>query len=162
MSGPGITIVRVAQSVTDMYHRTLKERLRESEESLPSKLRDRPDQWVLERTVAENFFQLTKHVDFVYNDFLLERTLVKRLRVPPAELVIVSRSLLSSMLILTGNRHRQGWYSNDLPWLASPNSMILVSPEGSCCVDRIICTSTGRSSCARTSASLAQQVTDDS
>ena len=71
----------------------------------------------MERTVAENFFQLSKRLDFVYNEFLLERTLVKRLRVSPAELVTVSRSLLSGMLTLTGHRHRQGYYSNDLPWL---------------------------------------------
>ncbi|CAD6589419.1 MAG: hypothetical protein ASARMPRED_004039 [Alectoria sarmentosa] len=101
----------------DERARSLKERLRQSEKSLPLKLRDRPDRWVLERTVAENFFLLSKHLDFVYNDFLIERTLVKQLRVSPTELVTVSTSLLSSMLILTGNRHRQGWYANDLPWL---------------------------------------------
>lgn len=101
----------------DERARILKQRLRESEESLPFKLRDRPDRWVLGRTVPENIYLLTNHIDFVYNGFLIERTPVKRLRVSSAELVTASRSLLSSMLILTGNRHRQGWWSNGLPWL---------------------------------------------
>lgn len=117
MDGPSITAVVYMNKVTKSRYRALKDRIRESENGLPFKLRDRPDRWILERTVAENFFQLSKHLDYVYNEFLLERTLVKRLRVPLAELIVVSRSLLSSMLILTGNRHRQGWYSNDLPWL---------------------------------------------
>ena len=106
---------------TEHHHRKVKERLRESEESLPVKLRDRSDRWVLERKAAENYTQLSKHLDFVYNEFLIERTLVKRCRVSPAELVAVSRSLLSSLLTLTGNRHRLGSYTNDLPWLVSIN-----------------------------------------
>lgn len=120
------------KSVTHMHNRTVKERLRESEKALPSKLRDWPARWVLERTVAENYFQLSKHLEFVYSEFLLDRTLVKRLRVSSAELVVVSRSLLSSMLIMTGNRHRQGWYSSDLPWLVYANARIPVSSEGLC------------------------------
>ncbi len=106
-----------------MSNRTLKERLRQSEESLPFKFRDRPDRWVSERTVAENYILLSQRLDFVYNDFLLERTLVKRLRVPSAELVTVSRSLLSIVLILTGNRHRQGWYASELPWVVGPDAL---------------------------------------
>ena len=129
MNEPGTNTAKASASLTDLHYRTLKERLRESERSLPSKLRDRSDRWVLERTVAENVYQLSKHLDFVYNEFLLERTLVKRLRVSPAELVTVSRSLLSSMLILTGNRHRQGWYSNDLPWLVRLNATTSLSLE---------------------------------
>ena len=124
MNGLGNTSIRASKSVTDLHYRALKERLRESEKSLPPKLRDRSDQWVLERTVAENMFRLAKHLDYVHNEFLLERTLVKRLRVSPAELVAVSRSLLSTILVLTGNRHRQGWYSNDLPWLVSFNARV--------------------------------------
>ena len=130
MNGPGITATKASESAANLHCRSLKERLRQSEKSLPLKLRDRPDRWVLERTVAENFFLLSKHLDFVYNDFLIERTLVKQLRVSPTELVTVSTSLLSSMLILTGNRHRQGWYANDLPWLVGSNAIISVLPEG--------------------------------
>ena len=106
---------------TNQHCRKIKERLRQSEESLPVKLRDRSDRWVLERKVAENYAQLSKHLDYVYNEFLIERTLVKRCRVSPAELVAVSRSLLSSLLTLTGNRHHLGSYTNDLPWLVSIN-----------------------------------------
>lgn len=122
--------IRWSESVTNSHSSNLKQRLEESEKSLPAKLRDRPDRWVLERTVSENVFQLSKHLDFVYNEFILERTLVKRLRASAADLTTVSRSLLSTMLILTGNRHRQGWYSNDLPWLVSSHAIISVSSEG--------------------------------
>lgn len=161
MNGPGITIIGASESVTDLQYRILKQRLRESEESLPFKLRDRPDRWVLGRTVPENFYLLTNHIDFVYNGFLIERTPVKRLRVSSAELVTVSRSLLSSMLILTGNRHRQGWWSNGLPWLVGSNALILMFSEGLYCIDRVICTSTGRSPRARAVASIAQQAASD-
>ena len=146
--------------MTNLHHRNLKQRLQEAEKSLPPKLRDRPDRWVLERTVPENFFQLSKHLDFVYNEFLLERTLVKRLRASPAALVGASRSLLSTMLILTGNRHRQGWYSNDLPWLVSSLTIVSVFSEGLCCIDCIVRTSTSRSPCLGASASFAQQAAD--
>lgn len=147
--------------MANLHCRSLKERLRKSEESLPFKLRDRPDRWVMERTVAENFFQLTKHIDFVYNCFLIERTLVKRLRVSPAELFTVSRSLLSRMLILTGNRHRQGWYSNDLPWLVGSNPIISASSEGLCCTDSVICTSARWSPRPRAFASIAQHAASE-
>lgn len=56
-------------------------------------------------------------MDFIYNEFLLHRALVKRLRVDPAELIRASRAVLSPLLVLCGNRHRQGFYANDLPWL---------------------------------------------
>ena len=154
MSEPGITTARVSKSVTNLRYRNLKERLQRSEESLPYKLRDRPDRWVPERTVAENYFLLSKHLDSVYNYFLLERTLVKRLRVSSADLVTVSRSLLSTMLVMTGTRHRQGWYSNDLPWLVSLNAIAWSSLKGLYCKGRIIRTSTSGSPCTRTPASL--------
>lgn len=120
---------RWSESVTNSHCSNLKQRLRESETSLPAKLRDRPDCWVLERTVSENYFQLSQRLDFVYNEFLLERTLVKRLRASPTDLISVSRSLLSTMLVLTGNRHRQGWYSGDLPWLVSLSAITSLSTE---------------------------------
>ena len=44
-------------------------------------------------------------VDSVYNDFPLERTLIKQIRASPAELITVSGILLSCMFTLTGNRH---------------------------------------------------------
>lgn len=123
-------IITWSYLVIDSLYSALKQRLHESGKSLPAKLRDRPDCWVLERTVSENFFQLSQHLDFVYNDFLLERTLVKRLRASSTELIRVSRFLLSKMLVLTGNRHRQGWYAGDLPWLVSLPPIISVSTKG--------------------------------
>lgn len=59
---------------------------------------------------------ISTHIDHIYNDFLLQRTLVKRLRIEPDELIKVSRSLLSSILVLVGNRDRMGSYACDLPW----------------------------------------------
>ena len=53
----------------------------------------------------------------MYNQFLLQRTLVKRLRVDPSALVRVARILLSAILLLCGKRHRIGAYASDLPWL---------------------------------------------
>lgn len=98
-------------------HRKLSERLKESEDNLPLKYRHQPKLWVLDRTVPENFFHINRHLDYTYNNFLLERTLVKRLRTPTIDLINVSRSLLSTLLVMTGNRHRLGTYGSDLPWL---------------------------------------------
>ena len=145
--------------MANLHCRSLKERLCESEECLPFKLRDRANRWVMERTVAENFCHLTRHIDVVYNYFLIEKTLVKRLRALPTELVKVSRSLLSSMLILTRHRHRQGRWSNDLPWLVGSNAIILASSRGLCCTDSVTWTSARWSSRARTFALIAQQAT---
>ena len=55
---------------TNLNFRSLQRRLREFKEPLPLTVRDRSYQWVLEITVAENFSQLSKEVDFVYNDVL--------------------------------------------------------------------------------------------
>lgn len=85
--------------------------------AFPSYLRDRPDRWISERLTAENYFQISIHLDPIYNEFLLHRALVKRLHVGPTELIRVSRSVLSPLLTLCGQRHQQGVYANDLPWL---------------------------------------------
>ena len=92
-------------------------RQREAYSALPPILQDRPDQWVSERSAAKNFFLLSKHIDPLYNEFLLHRTLVKRLHSEPVELVNIACSLLSPLLVMCGNRHREGHYANDLPWL---------------------------------------------
>ncbi len=95
----------------------MKDRLDQAFDSLPSKLKDHSDCWLLDRTTSENYFQLSKHLDRDYNHFLLQRTLVQRLKTSPAELIRVSNSLLSAVLVLASNRHRMSAYSADLPWL---------------------------------------------
>lgn len=67
--------------------------------------------------MTDNLIHLSIHLDHVYNEFLLQRTLLKRWRVAPTELVKVSRALLSTLLVLIGNRHRLGALATDLPWL---------------------------------------------
>jgi len=94
--------------MSNLRYRDLRERLKKSEESLPLKFRVQSRFWALDRTVPENFFLINRQLDYLYDDFLLERTLVKRLQNSPTGLVNVSRSLLSTLLVLTGNRHRQG------------------------------------------------------
>lgn len=63
-------------------------------------LRDRPVCWVLERSTAVNCFPLSKHVNPLYNEFQLHRTLVKSLRADPVYLIRESRSLLTCLLVL--------------------------------------------------------------
>ena len=90
---------------------------------LPAKLTENHDKWSLNRTGAQNFFVLANYLDFVYNDFLIHRALVKRLKVSPKELLTVSNTMLSTLLVLTGNRHRLGSYAQDLPSQVSLESM---------------------------------------
>ncbi len=99
---------RMLTTMLKQGYRVLKERLQQSEESLPRRFRDQSAVWAQDRTVYENFSFIHRTLDYLYNDFLLERTLVKRLRIPPTELINVSRSLLSTLLVMAGNRHRSG------------------------------------------------------
>ncbi len=92
----------------DSGYRELKERLGHSEDTLPRRFKIQSRTWALDRTDNENFFLLNRKLDYIYNDFLLERTLVKRVRTPPGDLISASRSLLSTLLAMIGNRHRQG------------------------------------------------------
>ena len=87
--------------------------------TLPAKLTDHNDQWFLNRSGAQNFLALSNYLDFEYNDFLIQRALVKRAKISPKELLKVSNTMLATLLILTGNRHRLGSYASDLPWLVS-------------------------------------------
>ena len=100
-------------------YRDLKQRMQSFKRNLPARLKDRSDSWVATRNLYGNYVQIITHLDRTYNEFLLERTLVKRLRLPSTELVNISRSLLSTMLVMIGNRHRQGQFASDLPWLVN-------------------------------------------
>ena len=100
-----------------MNLRAMKTRLETTwHQKLPMKLRNNPGCWLLHRSGVQNCFALTTHLDFLYNDFLLQRTLVKRLRCSPVELVKVSNALLSSLLVVTNNRHRMTEMNKDLSW----------------------------------------------
>ena len=97
-------------------------------EKLPFKLRDRSNIWALDRSTAENFFHLTTHLERIYHHFLIQRTLVKRLRLAPTDLMSVARSLLSSMLVLLGNRHELRALAKDMPWLVSIHHILITVP----------------------------------
>ena len=81
-------------------------------------MRDKNDQWTDERSSAGNFIVLQTRLEFLYTDFLVQKTLVRRARLPPQDLIEVSRTLLSTLLVVTNNRHRLGSYvALHLPWL---------------------------------------------
>ena len=83
-------------------------------------MRDRNDQWAVDRTGAENFFVLHTRMEFIYTEFLVQKTLVHRTRVPSTDLIDVSRRLLSTLLVVSDNRQRLGSYGAlDLSWLVS-------------------------------------------
>ena len=88
-------------------------------ETLPLKLNDRSDEWLLSRTAADNWCHLIKHQEYVYHKFLIQRTLVKRLRVASTQLMKLSKTLLSSVLLLVGYRHLHSSLAKDLPWIVS-------------------------------------------
>lgn len=52
----GITLNRASEPANSLQFKPLKGRLR-------------PDGWVLERPISENFFQLSKQFNFVYDGF---------------------------------------------------------------------------------------------
>ena len=52
-----------------------------------------------------------------YNDFLLQRTLVRRIRAKPDELLRISRLLMSTLLEAVNNRSQIGNLACDVPWM---------------------------------------------
>lgn len=77
-----------------------------------------PEIWSGKRTADECVTTVIIYLDVVYNEFLLQRTLVRRVRAPSEALVRISRLLLSTCIAVVNNRSHLGTVGCDAGWIA--------------------------------------------
>lgn len=99
--------------------RDIARRNKEAWESFPEAVRYYPAIWNSNRSREECFFTVLTYLDLIYNDFLLQRTLVRRIRARCDELLRISRLLMTTLLDVIGNRAALRTSSCDIPWLVS-------------------------------------------
>jgi chromatin structure-remodeling complex subunit RSC3/30 len=99
--------------------RDIARRNKEAWESFPEAVRYYPEIWNGNRSREECFFSVLTYLDLIYNDFLLQRTLVRRIRARCDELLRISRLLMTTLLDVIGNRAGLRSSSCDIPWLVS-------------------------------------------
>jgi hypothetical protein len=77
-----------------------------------------PEIWTGKRSADECVTTVFIYLDVVYNEFLLQRTLVRRVRAPSEALVRISRLLLSTCIAVVNNRSHLGTVGCDAGWIA--------------------------------------------
>lgn len=87
-------------------------------QQLPQHLQYRPEIWD-DISHDECFYAAMQYLDIVYNDFLLQRTLVRRARARPQELLRISRLIIGTILDVINNRSRLHGNNQDIPWIVS-------------------------------------------
>lgn len=76
-----------------------------------------PEIWTGKRSADECVTTVIIYLDVVYNEFLLQRTLVRRVRAPSEALVRISRLLLSTCIAVVNNRSHLGTMGCDAGWI---------------------------------------------
>lgn len=100
-------------------HSDICRRNKEAWESFPEAVRYYPAIWNSNRSREECYFTVFTYLDLIYNDFLLQRTLVRRIRARCDELLRISRLLMTTLLDVIGNRAALRSSYCDIPWLVS-------------------------------------------
>jgi len=65
---------------------------------------------------VEDVLLFEKHLDFLYNDFLLYRTLGQRTQTQPEEIIGISREILQSLIMMVSKRTRYGEIISGTGW----------------------------------------------
>jgi hypothetical protein len=73
--------------------------------------------WTGKRTADECVTTVIIYLDVVYNEFLLQRTLVRRVRAPSEALIRISRLLLSTCITVVNNRSHLSPVGCDAAWI---------------------------------------------
>ena len=85
--------------------------------SLPSYAQYKPDMWE-ERDISESFFAALQYLDVLYNEFMLHRTLVRRLNIDNTELLLVTQKVMKIVLESVNVRScHVSW--GCVPWIVS-------------------------------------------
>ena len=80
-----------------------------------------------EREPGSNKVSLCLRIDYLFNDFFLQRILVQRTEKGSEKLVNVAHELLSNLLLLIANRSSIGEDVNSIVWIVSCNSFLFLS-----------------------------------
>lgn len=72
-----------------------------------------------EREPSSNKVSLCLRIDYLFNDFILQRILVQRTEKGSEKLVNVAHELLSNLLLLIANRSSVGEDVNSIVWIVS-------------------------------------------
>ena len=83
----------------------------------PKSLKYYPEIWTSKRPSDECVQAVMIYLDVVYNEFLLQRTLVRRIRAPSEALIRISRLLLTTVLAVVNNRNQCGTAGCDAAWI---------------------------------------------
>lgn len=83
----------------------------------PKALKYYPEIWTGKRSAEDCVTTVIVYLDVVYNEFLLQRTLVRRVRAPSEALVRISRLLLTTVLAVVNNRSQCGTAGCDAAWI---------------------------------------------
>jgi hypothetical protein len=78
-----------------------------------------------EREPEGSKIALSLHIDYLYNEFILQRVLVQRTEKGSAKLVNVAHDLLTNLLLLIANRSSVGEDVNSLVWVVSSDHVSL-------------------------------------
>ena len=85
-------------------------------ESFPPDIRYYPDIWGSERSRNDCILVTIIYLDIVYNDFMLQRTLVRRIRARSDEIIRISRLLITTLIDMLSN-HGTSTRNTDDPWM---------------------------------------------
>jgi chromatin structure-remodeling complex subunit RSC3/30 len=83
----------------------------------PKVLKYYPEIWAGKRSAEDCVTTVIIYLDVVYNEFLLQRTLVRRVRAQSEALVRISRLLLTTVLAVVNNRSQCGTVGCDAAWM---------------------------------------------
>jgi chromatin structure-remodeling complex subunit RSC3/30 len=83
---------------------------------LPAFLRYKPEMEDTLEADQSTALLLSIHLDFLYNDFLLQRILVKRTETRSEALIAISREILNIVLVFVSKSNRSMRANCDLGW----------------------------------------------
>jgi chromatin structure-remodeling complex subunit RSC3/30 len=85
-------------------------------QELPDFLHWRPEGGQAAVSRVEELLLFEIHVDFLYNDFLLYRTLGQRTQTQPQEIIGISREILKALIMMVSKRARYGESITNTGW----------------------------------------------
>lgn len=88
-----------------LYLRELQRKAQQTRDTLPEYLRQDPeDIWLHQRPPIECLYLVFIHIEHLYNEFLLQRALIKRAGTDTRELLQVAVRLLADIIMVAGKR----------------------------------------------------------
>jgi hypothetical protein len=69
--------------------------------------------------MLEHVVSVIIQLDYLYSDFLIQRTLIRRTQAKSTEILTLATQLLSTVLSLAAERDKLGSFQSDLAWEVS-------------------------------------------